>query len=398
MTAGCTGVAARRLARYGSWMKESAASDTIPVRWVLTGACAAAFIAAVLVSSQIQLSMSDHGHDWWRLFAWQLAGWGYWICFSLWLLSAGDRLSDSSIRPLFRWLREAAMAFGLTTLHLPLVAGAFTLLQPYIPVDTYSFGEALNRSFRSWFHIDLLIYCLGAAISYGLAGYREARRAELRESRLETELARAQLDTLRLQIQPHFLFNTLNSIAALVRRKSNGRALEMVLGLSELLRSSLERSRHALVPLADELEFVKRYVELQRARFADRLSVDYDIDETCLEHTIPNFLLQPLVENAIRHGIGKRVAPGRIEIRAHRDQERLVIAITDDGVGLPAGFELTEHAGVGLTNTRSRLAQLYGERAEMTLSEPQQGGVTVIISLPIEPCKEDSLPRRAAVG
>jgi len=379
-------------------MKEPSASDAIPVRWVITGACVAAFIAAVLVSSQIQLSMSDHGHDWWRLFAWQLAGWGYWICWSLWLLSAGDRLSDSSNRPWFRCLREVAMAFGLTTLHLPLVAGTFTLLQPYIPVDTYSFAEALNRSFRSWFHIDLLIYCLGVAISYGLAGYREARRAELRESRLETELARAQLDTLRLQIQPHFLFNTLNSIAALVRRRKNDRALEMVLGLSELLRSSLERSRHALVPLAEELEFVKRYVELQRARFGDRLSVDYEIDETCLDHMIPNFLLQPLVENAIRHGIGKRAAPGRIEIRSHRDKSRLVISIADDGIGLPTDFELTEHAGVGLSNTRSRLAQLYGEQAEMDLREPQQGGVTVTLSLPIAQGEDDLVPERVAVG
>lgn len=376
-------------------MRGALSDDEIPVRWVLSGAATAALVAALLVSSQIQLSMFDHGHDWWRLFAWQLVGWGYWCAFAPWLLRTGSRLLRPQSRRPWWWLRQTAAAVGLTLLHLPLVAGAFTLLQPYIPVDTYSFPEGLMRSFRSWFHIDLLIYSMGLVLGYGLAGYRRARQAELRESQLETELARAQLEALRLQIQPHFLFNTLNSIAALVRRKSNDSALEMIFGLSDLLRSTLERSEHSTVPLAEELDFVKRYVELQRARFADRLQVDYDIGEDCAEQLVPSFLLQPLVENAIRHGIGKRAAPGQIEIRARIEQDRLRLTVSDDGVGLPDGFSLDDE-GVGLTNTRSRIHQLYGDRGSLALRRRTDGGVIVGVELPADRPAED-LPQ-AAVG
>ena len=379
--------------------------DSLPGRVVLSAGCAAAFVLAVLGSSQIQLSMIDHGHDWWRLFAWQLAGWGFWGLTAPWIVRAGAGLLRPESRPP-HWLpRETAKALLLTAVHLPLVAVAFTLLQPYLPVGHYSLSESLVRTFRSWFHLDLLIYCLGLAIGYGLAGYREARRSELRESRLETELARAQLESLRLQIQPHFLFNTLHSIAALVRRRSNDRALEMLLGLSELLRSTLERSEESRIPFSEELAFVRFYVDLQQARFADRLTVDYDVAE-CLEQPVPTLLLQPLVENAIRHGISKRAAPGRIEIRARVatdriEGDRLVLEVADDGGGLPEGFDPATDEGVGLGNTRSRLRHLYGERAALTLRDRDAGGVIATVSLPAErqPAEAVIAPQaRAAAG
>ncbi len=362
-----------------------ATKESLPSRWILSAAFTAAFLAAVLVSSQIQLSMIDHGHDWWRIFAWQLVGWGFWVPVAPWLLGVGARLSRSQLRSSLWWLREAATALGLTTLHLLLAAGTFTVLQPYLPVDSYTFIESVFRSCASWFHIDLLIYCVGLTIGYGLGGYRKARASELRESQLETELARAQLETLRLQIQPHFLFNTLHSVAALVRRKSNDRALEMLIGLSELLRSTLDRSERSLVPLSEDLDFVRRYIELQRARFADRLSADIDVADDCLEQPVPNFLLQPLVENAIRHGIARRAAPGHLVIRARLEEHRLRIEIADNGVGLPEGFESNGHQGLGLSNTRSRLHQLYGERASLAVRNRLTGGVVAVVTLPAEP-------------
>ncbi len=377
-------------------LSSDTANDAIPTGWVRLAATAGALLAAILVSSQIQLSMFDHGHDWWRLFAWQLTGWGFWIFFATWLLHAGDRLMRPETRKSFAFLREAGVAFGLTLLHLPLVAAAFTVLQPYLPVDHYSFDESMIRAFRSWFHIDLLIYCLGVAVGYGWAGYRQARRAELRQSRLETELARAQLETLRLQIQPHFLFNTLNSIAALIRRKSNDRAFEMLIGLSDFLRSTLDKSEQAEVPLSEDLDFVKRYVGLQRARFADRLSVDYDVAEDCLGLAVPTLLLQPLVENAIRHGIARRAAPGHIEISARRDGDRLRVEVSDDGVGLPPDFDPEKHQGTGLGNTRSRLQQLYGEDAALTVRGREAGGVIATVWLPA--AQETSAARQLAFG
>lgn len=368
----------------------------LSTRWAFVAAMAGAASAAILVSSQIQLSMAGHGHDWWRLFAWQLTGWGFWVPFAAWLLRAGERLTRHRERRLPALAREAGTAFGLTLVHFPIVATTFFVLQPYLPVDHYSFAESMILSIRSWIHIDLLIYCLGVAVGYGWTGYRQARRAELRQSRLETELARAQLETLRLQIQPHFLFNTLNSIAALIRRQSNDRAFDMVIGLSDFLRATLEKSEQARVPLSEDLDFVKRYIELQRARFADRLSCDVSVDDDCLGQPVPTLLLQPLVENAIRHGISRRAAPGRIEIRAHLEGDRLIVEVRDDGVGLPEDFEPETHEGIGLGNTRSRLRQLYGDRAGLDVGPRASGGVTVRVVLPAERSQPPS--RQLAVG
>jgi len=220
-------------------------------------------------------------------------------------------------------------------------------------------------------------------MGYGFEGYREARRAELRESRLETELARAQLETLRVQIQPHFLFNTLGSIAALVRRQRNAQALEMLVGLSDFLRATLERSERPWVPLREELDVLSLYVDLQRVRFADRLRVEIDAEEGTLEQPVPTLILQPLVENAIRHGIAPRAAPGTITVQAHLDAERLHLSVADDGAGLPEGFDAARDAGIGLGNVRSRLEQLEGV-ASFEIKPREGGGTVARVELPTE--------------
>lgn len=365
-------------------------------KWVLPMASVAALMTALLVSSQIQLSMMDHGHSWWRLFLWQLSGWGFWAFAARHLLESGHRLQRPDSRPPSWLARETATVCALVLLHVPLVAAVFTFLQPFTPVDDYTFSLSLLREFRSWVQVDLLIYAAGVAIGYGLASSREARRAELRESRLETELARAQLEALRLRIQPHFLFNTLHSIAVLVRRQKNDRALEMILGLSDLLRATLELSRESVVPLREELDFARLYLDLQGTRFADRLTVGYDIAEECLDQSVPPLILQPLIENAIRHGISGRAAPGRIELRAHLVDDRLHLAVTDDGVGLPEDFELERDVGVGLGNTRSRIRRLYGDQATLLVRPRERGGTIASITLPAEPGL--AIPLRRAVG
>ena len=154
--------------------------------------------------------------------------------------------------------------------------------------------------------VDLLVYGLLLVIGASLAVCERARSLELRESRLEADLVRAQLDALRLEIEPHFLFNTLNSIAALIRSRAGDRALSMLLGLSELLRAAVDGRRQQTTTLAEEAAFVKRYVELQRARFSDRLEVRYSISSESERCAVPAFLLQPVVENAFRHGVARR--------------------------------------------------------------------------------------------
>ena len=225
---------------------------------------------------------------------------------------------------------------------------------------------------------------LGILIAGGsaYAARRRARQLDLRESRLEAALARAQLDALRLEIQPHFLFNTLNSVSALIRLKEHDNALRMLIGLSDLLRAAVDQPKDQLVALTAELDFVRRYVDLQRVRFADRLDVRYDIADDCAGLAVPTFLLQPLVENALRHGAAPRPGMCHVEIGAKADSGRLRLWVTDDGAGLPRDFDLERHAGTGLSNTRSRLAQLYGAAATFEVRAGNAAGTIVEIAFP----------------
>ena len=186
-----------------------------------------------------------------------------------------------------------------------------------MPVVAYGFPQAFVAQFGSQFATDILVYAMLLLLGSTIAVSDRARQLALRKSRLEAELVRANLDALRLEIQPHFLFNTLNSIAALIRLKTNDKALDMLLGLSAMMRATIDRPVHHVTPLSAELDFVKQYVDLQAARFGDRLQVSYAVDHDCLAIPVPTFLLQPLVENALRHAVAQQTGPG-----AARDRRR----------------------------------------------------------------------------
>jgi hypothetical protein len=226
--------------------------------------------------------------------------------------------------------------------------------------------------------IGLLIVC-----GRILASYQRTRQLELRESHLEAQLTRAKLDALRLEIQPHFLFNTLNSLAALIRANDNTAALLMLLCLSDLMRDKLDRADGQLAPLGRELELIRKYVELQRARFGERLRVQFQIERASEQCDIPVLLLQPLVENALRHGLGPRPATGHLVVGARLESsEVLHLWVSDNGVGVPAGFDLSKDSGTGLGNTRARLGHLYGSRAELSVGAAPGGGTIVEIVMP----------------
>lgn len=368
-----------------------------PFRWLVATAFAAALVAALLFSSQIYVSMIDHGHDYWRLFTWQLASWGFWAAVSPWVLRLGSRLLHPHDRPPLWPITLLAMAAGMLALHVLVGGGVFYLLQPYVPVATFSFGDSLTRIWTSSARADPIIFAVLVALGYGLTGFWRARRTELRESRLEAELAKAQLDTLRLEIRPHFLFNALNSIAAQVRNGQNDQALEMLLGLSELLRKTLDHQGGPMVRLEEELGFVRRYLELQGVRFADRLEVRYDVPATCLDCGVPFLLLQPLTENAIRHGLGRQAGKGTLEISARVQDDQLVLSVTDDGPGLPEGFDAATSKGVGLGNTRSKLNRLFPDaEASLDVRNRDGGGVVATVTLPVQRIEVRPNPATAA--
>jgi two-component system LytT family sensor kinase len=227
-------------------------------------------------------------------------------------------------------------------------------------------------------HMTLLTYVAVVAVVHAAALWRRAQERELRASQLESRLAQAQLHALEAQLHPHFLFNTLHAISALVR-SDPAAADRTIAALADLLRLSLQRRGTQEVPLRQELDFVSRYLEIEQTRFHDRLRVAFEVAEEALDGRLPILVLQPLVENAIRHGIAPRAAGGSLRIAAARRNGMLCVEVEDDGVGLPSEGV---REGVGLANTRARLEQLYGKGDRLLVGARPGGGVRVELRVP----------------
>jgi two-component system LytT family sensor kinase len=256
-------------------------------------------------------------------------------------------------------------------------------MHPFDPlVVSGSFGQIYASSFLGNLATTLAIYVAFVGVAHALEYRKTAREQELHAAQLQALLSQAQVLSLKMQLHPHFLFNTLNGIVALVRDRENESAVQMLVGLSNMLRYALESSEQQEVPLSEEIEFLNLYLGLEKMRFPDRLTVEMQIDPATREAMVPNLLLQPIAENAIRHGISQTIAAGKLMIRSVREDSHLVLTIEDDGVGLSPQFDERVNEGIGLKNTRSRLAQLYGENWSLTLKEQVTGGVAVRISLP----------------
>ena len=201
-------------------------------------------------------------------------------------------------------------------------------------------------------------------------------------AQLNEQLAHAHLSALRRQIEPHFLFNALNAVSGLIREGRPDAAVDMIAALSDFLRRTLAGSSRQEVRLSDEMEFVQRYLAIQQARFADRLRVDIDVPEELRRASVPNLILQPLVENAVKHGIAKRKDGGTVRISAAKRDDFLLLNISNDGPVLLAGWNKDER-GIGISNVRSRLRGLYGEASSFDMRDRIDGGVEVSISIPL---------------
>lgn len=287
------------------------------------------------------------------------------------------------------WLPER---FGgsarLLLVHLP-VATVVSLAHSFVvalfsappgnPAATLA-GRFLAQ-LRGQFVGEVLVYTAVAASGAALTLHDRYRERETAASRLQAELVAARLLTLRAHLQPHFLFNSLHSIAALARAGETARVVRLIAALSELLRHVLDASE-GRTTLREEIDIVERYLEIQGARFPDRLGVTLDLDPEAAEARVPLLLVQPLVENAVRHGLGPRVRPGSLVVRAVRDDGRLRIDVLDDGVGLPSGFLVHDSPGTGLRNLASRLAAEFGETATLEVAPREEGGVRATVTLP----------------
>jgi two-component system, LytTR family, sensor kinase len=238
-------------------------------------------------------------------------------------------------------------------------------------------------------HANLLTYAVIVGAAHLIDYYRKYRDRELRSSRLEAKLARAELEVLKRQLHPHFLFNTLHAVSALMHRDVEA-ADRMLARLSDLLRLAMEDVGAQEVTLQHEMEFLERYLEIEQTRFADRLRVAVEVAPETLDALVPSLVLQPLVENAIRHGIASRAGGGRLEIRAARDGSALRLEVRDDGPGFPGG--VPPKTGVGITNTRARLEQLYGREHRFEMRNRPEGGLEILLLVPFRRDVEGAAP------
>lgn len=240
-----------------------------------------------------------------------------------------------------------------------------------------------NSAFSVYYlHLGLTIYWATLIVAHASHYYRDLREGEARAGQLAAQLAQAQLQALKMQIHPHFLFNTLNSIAALLHKDLEA-ADRMIARLGDFLRLTLKRSDAQTVDFGQELQFLKCYLDIEHTRFQDRLNVELEIEAQALGILVPNLILQPIVENAIRHGIARQTIAGRVTIRAFKRQDRLIMQVEDNGPGLGNGKPFGNlSGGIGLSNTRARLQQFYGEDYDLEITNAAARGVLVTLDIP----------------
>ena len=217
------------------------------------------------------------------------------------------------------------------------------------------------------FHTNITCYWIVFGIHYAVSSYRKQAEKDLRASQLEAKLAQSRLDVLKMQLHPHFLFNTLNTISVLNENDPKA-ANRMLVGLSDLLRIALEDTGRQEVPLRQELDFLERYLKIEQIRFEERLRVKINVEPETLDAQVPNLILQPLVENAVRHGIAPQISGGTVEICAKRENENLRLTVRDDGAGLAAKDAVSVKKGIGLSNTQARLKQMFSENYSFQIS------------------------------
>ena len=353
-------------------------------RWVRAVLIVAAWtVLASFLTSQMYLAYSRREIPirWERIFFVELIYAYIWAALTPFILWLSRRFPIER----WKWVRSMLMHLGVSLFLGFSTRVLHDLMLIFVVSDAEWKFDLSKLLLNVYFMTDygVMLYWLILLISYSFNYQRRYREGEVRATRLEAQLAQAQLQALKMQLHPHFLFNTLHSISALVHKNADA-ADKMIARLGDFLRLTLENSGAQEVSLQEELEFLKCYLEIERIRFQDRLTVQMEIEPQALDARLPNLILQPIVENAIRHGISPRTSPGRIEIEARRVNGALQVQVTDNGPGLSSDSNTGSivKAGVGLANTQARLKQLYGDNHRLDLSNAAAGGLSVILEIP----------------
>ena len=330
---------------------------------------------------QTVFSMRAEGmhHAWPQLFVTQLLALVPWIFATPVVQYLGHRFPAVHWKPLYAWLIHLGACLAIAVISATWLAGIEELLNPwaisggsgeFIPLLASKFGADLLSNF--------VLYVSILAITYVLDSKDRIARQQTETARLNEALSKAQLHALRRQLEPHFLFNALNAISGLVREKRNDDAVSMIAALSDFLRRVLQDSDHQEVALGEEMDFVQKYLAIQKVRFADRLKLDIQVPDELLSAQLPTLILQALAENAVKHGIAKRSQGGTIRISACRLGTMLNVTVYNDGPKHRAG----PTSGIGISNVRSRLQGLYGDKFQLSMRDEGPDGVEVCVSVP----------------
>jgi sensor histidine kinase YesM len=337
-------------------------------------------LVGLAFASQFYLSSNFLGHSitWGEAIGNALEDWYVYGALSLpvlWLVRRYPPEGGSRWAVAFLHL-GAALVFSIVYVALRAAVGE---VNDSVVGESATYSEIFHPLLVRTFPYNLLIYGVIVSGSHALDYYRKYHERTVQALELEKHLTEARLQALLHQLKPHFLFNTLNGIASLMHSDVDA-ADTMLVRLSELLRITMSHTGAPQTTLRDEVSFIERYLEIERIRFRDRLTVDIAVDEDVLDLQVPSLILQPIVENAIRHGIEPHARPGRIEVRGAREGASLVITVSDNGRGLAEGGP--KRQGIGLANTRARLSELYGERHTFEMANRPGGGLCVRMAIP----------------
>jgi signal transduction histidine kinase len=347
---------------------------------ILTVATALGVFSALQAFNYVSF-FSERDQPFSVLLALNLTYWYTWALLAPFMLWMARRFRFERNR-LLRWVPAHIGGVLLSTLtHAMIWVTARVYIMSWLADREVEWWVVVQERFFLYFDWEMMTYWAVTAAAHALDYHSESQERAVTAAQLETRLAEAQLQALQRQLHPHFLFNTLHTISALMHRNIDA-ADAMLARLSDLLRMTLDQLGTQVVTLKEELDFVEKYLEIEHTRFGDRLQVRIDAEPQTLDASVPNFILQPLVENALRHGIGPKVGGGTVEVTARRVEDRLLLVVRDDGRGVPPEKLNAFNTGVGLGNTRSRLEHLYGSSHRFEFEAPPAGGLAVMIEVP----------------
>jgi len=353
-----------------------------------TGRLAVAILGWTAIGLVFALPVLASSPDWRRAILGSLAQWWAWGLVAPVIVGV-DRLLPSSDKQLARRiLLHLLLSFPLTAAYIYVFAAMLALVRVGRWEAAYH-PQTLMMALRGMFLWSWLVYWLIVGGWQAYQYYGRYLSSELQMAQLERRFTEARLNALRMQLDPHFLFNALNTISSQVERDPR-MARRMIEHLGDLLRLSLESRDREEIPLAEELAFLDHYLAIQRIRFGDQLKVEVRIDADVMYAPVPCLFIQPLVENAIRHGISRRASGGTVVVSAQRSDHQLRIGVLDDGVGLPADWRLESSTGLGLSLTRDRIAGLYPDGTTQFVVRPRaEGGTEVMIVLPLHAMEDE---------